>query len=320
MAQFVPMHGFISLYQAILPEFEQIFRPGDRIAVKLHMGEAGNNNYISPDIVRKIISILKEAKTEPFLFDSPAMYPGGRDTPEKYIETARLHGFSKESIGCDIIVSDSGIAVNERGFVAEVCKDIAGADGLLVLSHVKGHACSGFGAAIKNLGMGAVTKKTKRAIHEGGQPLVDPSRCTGCGLCQRICFSGAIKVENKVAVPNYDNCWGCSICIENCPARALSCRNSDFNTLLAIAAHAAISQAKKIYAINFLIRIAQLCDCCSNPGRIVLPDLGAVFGQDIADVDRASFDQISIAAKEDIFAKIHNRSPEDHIRAFEALG
>lgn len=63
-----------------------------------------------------------------------------------------------------------------------MCKDLVDADGVLVLSHVKGHYCSGFGAGIKNLGMGALSKKSKGMIHEGGEPVYD----SGCNLC-KIC-------------------------------------------------------------------------------------------------------------------------------------
>ena len=72
-------------------ELNRVFRPNEKIAVKLHMGEHGNKTYIKPEFVKQIISILNDNNCKPFLFDSPAMYPGGRDTPEKYLKTAKIY-------------------------------------------------------------------------------------------------------------------------------------------------------------------------------------------------------------------------------------
>ncbi len=99
------------------------------------------------------MAVLKELGLKPFLFDSVVLYSGSRDTKEKYYATAKKHGFTEEKIGCPIVISDKGVDVKTDNLTAHVCKELAEADGMLVVSHVKGHCCYGFGGAIKNLGM-----------------------------------------------------------------------------------------------------------------------------------------------------------------------
>ena len=141
------------------------FRKGSRIAVKLHMGEIRNKYYLKPGVIKGIVSVLKELGLKPFLFDSVVLYSGARDTKAKYYATAKKHGFAEEKIGCPIVISDRGVDVKTKNMTVRVCRELAEADGMLVVSHVKGHCCYGFGGAIKNIGMGGVTPKSKEAIH-----------------------------------------------------------------------------------------------------------------------------------------------------------
>jgi hypothetical protein len=69
-----------------------------KVAIKLHMGEYGNVHYIRPPIAGKLAQILKELGNSPFLFDTPTYYAGSRDTPAKYLETARKNGFFESPI------------------------------------------------------------------------------------------------------------------------------------------------------------------------------------------------------------------------------
>ena len=155
----------INRFDSVLKEkLTGFFPSGSRVAVKLHMGEEGNKYFLKPEWAKKIVNILKHLGLKPFLFDSPVIYGGQRDSSAKYYKTAEKHGFSEKSIGCPVIVSDDGVDVKTYNLNAQVCKPIYESVYMLVLSHVKGHSCSGFGAAIKNLGMGGTSKKTKADI------------------------------------------------------------------------------------------------------------------------------------------------------------
>lgn len=161
------------LEDTLREKLKGFFQKGASIAVKLHMGEIGNKFYLKPGIISRIVSVLKEIGLKPFLFDSVVLYSGARDTREKYYKTAEKHGFTEESIGCPVVISDIGINVKTEDTVIHVCKNLAEADGMLVASHVKGHCCYGFGGAIKNIGMGGVTPKSKETIHMGEEAPTD---------------------------------------------------------------------------------------------------------------------------------------------------
>ena len=162
-------------------KLDGFFPSGSKIAVKLHMGEEGNKYFLKPEYAKKVVNVLKSLNLKPFLFDSPAMYPGGRDTVEKYLKTAEKHGFSEKDIGCPLVISNEGVKVKTEHLEAEVCKPLHESEYMLVLTHVKGHGSAGFGAAIKNLGMGAVNKNTKKDIHTGGAPIIQDN-CIACSV------------------------------------------------------------------------------------------------------------------------------------------
>ncbi len=299
-------------------EFRKIFLEGEKIAVKLHMGEKGNKYYLKPEFVKIVVSVLNGLNIKPFLFDSLVIYPGGRNTIEKYYKTAAEHGFTEEDIGCPIIISNEFLNVKTEHLNAEVCRPLLEADGLLVLSHVKGHMCSGFGGAIKNLGMGGVTVKTKTDVHNFANPMF-VGDCTGCGSCVKICPVHTISLKNDKAYFNYSGCWGCGQCITVCPSNVLKPKIASFELLIAEGASAVLKN-KKAYYINVLKNITKLCDCCSDPEGIVLGDIGILIGKDIVAIEKASLDLINKKAGKDIFKEIHKKSPLIHIKEAERLG
>jgi uncharacterized Fe-S center protein len=246
------------------------------------------------------------------------MYPGGRNTVEKYEKTAAEHGFTEEKIGCPIVISNEFETIKTEHLNVEVCKPLIKADGLLVLSHVKGHMCSGFGGAIKNLGMGGVSKKTKSDIHNFANP-VFAGDCTGCGTCVEICPVKTISLKDNKAHFNYSGCWGCGQCITACPSNVLKPKIASFDTLIAEGASAVLKN-RKAFFINVIKDITKLCDCCSNPGGIILDDIGIVMGKDIVAVEKASLDLINKKAGKDIFKELHTKSPLNHIKEAQKLG
>jgi uncharacterized Fe-S center protein len=300
-------------------QLNSVFNENDRIAVKLHMGEAGNRYFIKPEFVKKIIKILGEMNTKPFLFDSPVMYPGSRDTIGKYYDTAMRHGFTGQDIGCPVIISDDSVKVRGKHIEYEVCRDIAEADGILVISHVKGHMCTGFGGAIKNLGMGGVSKNTKRSIHVNGQPSCT-GECTLCGTCVEICPVDAVKIDKEKVVFDYNfGCWGCGVCAEHCPENTLTYRKASFDELIADSAHAVLKGKEKQFYINVVNDITRLCDCLSDPGEILIPDVGIVLSDDIVDAERNSLKEINDKAGKDLFREVHRKNAGKHVEEMEKL-
>lgn len=142
--------------------------PG-KIAVKVHSGEVGNQNFLKPDFWAPLINIVGGTVVE-----CNTAYEGKRNTTEKHIETMKVHGWS-ENFTVDIMDSEgpdlelpikNGKRIN-KNFVG---KNLSKYDSLLVLSHFKGHPMGGFGGAIKQLSIGIASSYGKAYIHGAGVP------------------------------------------------------------------------------------------------------------------------------------------------------
>ncbi len=300
-------------------ELGGVFKAGDSIAIKLHMGEKYNPNHLQPEFVRKIVRLMKSMGMKPFLFDSPTKYRGPRHTTEGYMKQATEMGFAEESTGCPVVVSDGFVESKGRHMTYQLCRHLAGADGVLVLSHFKGHVNTGMGGAIKNLGMGALTKKSKGSIHDGAMP-VYANGCTLCKKCLEVCPQDCITYDEKGPVFNYEKCYGCSKCLQHCPQRCLKPRVAEFDTLLADGAAAALKKVKKAYFVNVLRRITNVCDCSSRDLHIVCPDIGILMGRDACAIDQASVDLVNRKTGKELFLEIWHKNPLKHVKEAEKLG
>ena len=289
-----------------------------RVPVKLHMGEVKNKFYTKPDFVKMVVGELKKMRVDPYLFDTTVAYPGLRHYVSGYQQVARFHGYTMKKIGCDIIIDDSGIVktVENRDF--EVAWHLVNSTHILAISHVKGHIQTGFGGAIKNFGMGGVTKETKRKIHHGSRPVYKKDACTYCGVCAEVCPFDAIKVKGKKWNHSKLACFGCGVCIDACKNKAITYEDADMQYILALAAKACLDGKNVIY-INELKRIAKSCDCDPFPGPIIVPDIGYLVADDPVAIDKASLDLID-DVKKDVFLKENKIDPFKQIKYGEEIG
>ena len=265
-----------------------------------------------------MVDELKKADANPFLFDTTVAYRGLRHTKREYLKLANYHGFNMKKVGCDVVIDDSGIPtiVEERTF--DVADHLKEATHIFALSHVKGHIQSGMGGAIKNFGMGGVTKETKIKIHHGSRPVYQKDACTYCGVCAEVYPFDAIDVQKNNWIYDKEECFGCGVCIENCKTDALRHHDADMQFLLACSAKACV-QEKNILYLNELKRIAKGCDCDPNAGPIICPDIGYLISDDVVAIDKASLDLIN-NVKENMFEKINKVNPLKQIKYGEQIG
>ena len=152
----------IRLYEALEGEL-----PG-KVAVKVHSGEVGNQNFIRPNFWKPMVD-----KVQGTIVECNTAYEGKRNTTEAHWETMKLHGWT-DIAPVDIMDEEGEIALPVEGgtFLKEnfVGKNLQNYDSLLVLSHFKGHPMGGFGGAIKNISIGIASSHGKAHIHGAGVP------------------------------------------------------------------------------------------------------------------------------------------------------
>lgn len=139
-----------------------------RVAVKVHSGEVGNQNFIRPAFMKPIIEHVKG-----IIVEGNTAYEGQRNTTEKHWETMKLHGWC-DIAEVDILDGEEEIALPIRNGVhlQENCvgEHLNRYDAMLVLSHFKGHPMGGFGGALKNISIGIASSHGKAHIHGAGKP------------------------------------------------------------------------------------------------------------------------------------------------------
>ncbi len=155
--------NIVKIYDAL-----QIELPG-KVAVKLHSGEEGNQNYMKPEFVKPMIDRVQGTVVE-----CNTAYPGQRDTTEKHKALMKNHGWSKY-FDVDILDAEGPDAVLEIPCGKQIQKDYVGKDmlnydSMLVLSHFKGHPMGGYGGALKQLSIGCASSFGKANIHGAGKP------------------------------------------------------------------------------------------------------------------------------------------------------
>ena len=278
---------------------------GKEVLVKLHMGEPGNKNSFTPDDIKPYVKALKELGFKATLFDTPVKYNSPRNSVKGYKKVAKQKGFDGIA---DVLISNDSVKAKTKDFTAEVARPLAEAENVLVLSHVKGHICSGFGGAIKNLGMGGTTKECKVIQHTLGQPEF-VKECQGCGLCTKLCPLGAITMKKGKANVDHDCCAGCSICILNCPYDCYKPKKELFDDLLAQAAVSVIKKLKNAYYINIIKKICKECDCASETSDMISDDIGVLFDEDALEIDKRSLELIKEKNGKDIFLEANHKDP-----------
>jgi uncharacterized Fe-S center protein len=308
------------LYEAA-GTFDRIAK-GDLVAVKLHVGELGNPYYIQPFFVHQIVEKIREAGGKPFLTDSNTYYLANRNNAVDHFHTARANGFNFcQFIAADGLKSENGRPVKTKGILKEieVSGAIAEADAMIVVTHDKGHALTGFGGAIKNIGMGCTTHAGKLRQHRTVGLKIDESKCVGCGLCRKVCEMGLPEIIGEKAKNVSKECMRCPVCMEACPKGAISLlKKENLGKALASATYGALSTFRKdkVSYVSFAENISQFCDCVPAPGHIAMDNIGIFASSSPVSIDAAFLQK----ADHRIFDEAYDVDCWTQVKELEKLG
>ena len=313
----------------IFPHISPV-KEGDIVAIKIHPGEYGNTTHVRPVIVRTVVDLVKEAGGIPFVTDTTTLYKGMKLNAAELIEGAAMNGFTHASVNAPFIVADGlrggdGIKININGESLDsitVASAIAEADSMIVISHGKGHPGSGFGGAVKHLGMGCLDRAGKIRVHEVGKPSIDPEKCIQCGNCVEVCPWGAISPPEI----DHSKCCGELSCADSCPEEAIIPPDDATDRMQERLGEAAFGPVKalegRIGYINWVYDLTPGCDCFNFSGERFVGDIGILGGRDPVAIDAASIDLINEKMKGEGKSIYHvwGVDPWVHINAAERMG
>lgn len=281
-------------------------RQRDLVALKLHFGELGNTAFIRPVYLRHIVDTVKEAGGVPFLTDANTLYAGSRGDAVHHLTTAVSNGFAYPVVEAPLIIADGlrgrteiAVEINQKHFKeVYIGAEIVNADSMLSVAHFKGHELSGFGGAIKNIGMGSASRRGKMQQHSGIAPKVKQKKCIGCGDCAGHCAAGAIEIADEIAQINPEKCIGCGECILVCEQGAIQAKFAQFGEdflerMVEYALGVLKDKKDKILFVNFINHVSPACDCVPYNDAPIVRDIGIVASTDPVAIDQASVDLVN---------------------------
>lgn len=271
------------------------------VAIKIHFGEPGNLAYLRPNYAKVVVDTIKALGGKPFLTDANTLYVGRRKNALDHLDSAYENGYNPFTTGCHVIIAD-GLKGTDETLVpingeyvkeAKIGRAVMDADVFISLSHFKGHEATGFGGALKNIGMGCGSRAGKMEMHSSGKPFVSTDTCISCGACAKNCAHSAISFPEKKAVIDHNRCVGCGRCIGVCPVDAVNAAIDEANDILnkKIAEYTlAVIQDKPNFHINLVMDVSPFCDCHAENDLPIIPDIGMFASFDPVALDMACVD------------------------------
>lgn len=292
-------------------------------AIKIHFGEPGNLAFLRSNYAAVLVKMIKELGGKAFLTDCNTLYVGGRKNALDHMDAAYQNGFSPLQTGCHVIIAD-GLKGTDEALVpveggeyvkeAKIGQAVMDADIFITLNHFKGHEATGFGGALKNIGMGCGSRAGKMEMHSAGKPYVIEERCIGCGRCIQICAHDAPSITEKKASIDHDKCVGCGRCIGVCPMDAVDAAGDETNDILnkKIAEYTkAVVQGRPHFHISLVIDVSPFCDCHAENDIPIVPDIGMFASFDPVALDTACADAVN---RQPIVpgSRLDEQTPHDH--------
>jgi uncharacterized Fe-S center protein len=293
----------VKLFQA--GGFARCFVENGFTAVKVHIGEDGNNTHIKPRCIKGLVEELLKLKTRPFLTDTNVLYASPRHDAIGHYKVAAKHGFGLDVVGIPFIVSGGLVGtaetpvevnceINKEVFIAS---DIVWCHSILAVAHFTGHLATCAAAVIKTLGMGCASRRGKMKQHTA-LSFVIGDNCKRCGECVKHCPADAITLDDIKAHIDQDKCIGCAECLAVCRFGAVEYDWDAEDEVLqkSIAEHAlGVLKGKQDKAafFSFLMSITKDCDCFDTPDMPkIVDDIGILASTDPVAIDKAALDLV----------------------------
>jgi len=318
--------------------FETDLKQGEKVVIKTHLGALENVRYLRPSYIRFLCDYVKELGGVPSVAEScgwgaPEDITGvhteysGRATEKEYLEVALKHGFTDETMGAQILMLDGtvGTDIEIQKIDGKRFKEVLVAgrlrefDKLVLATHFKGHAGAGFGGALKNLGIGCVSKGGKVEAHTSKKfefnfdaPVSDFEQCL------KICPTKALYIDTDGRV-NRDakKCRFCYMCKSVCKNDVIdkgSSTREEFITQMVDNAAGVVEYygKQRIYYINYIIDVTWQCDCTGGSDVPFVSDIGIVSSLDPVALDQASVDLVhkSLMNRDSILGTIETLDKE----------
>ena len=274
-------------------------------AIKIHFGEPGNLAYLRPNYAAVAVKVMQELGGKAFLTDCNTLYVGGRKNALDHMDAAYQNGFSPFSTGCHVIIAD-GLKGTDEVLVpveggeyvkeAKIGRAVMDADVFITLNHFKGHEATGFGGALKNIGMGCGSRAGKMEMHSAGKPFVNREACVGCGRCIKICAHDAPSVTDAKASIDQNKCVGCGRCIGVCPMDAVEAAGDESNDILnrKIAEYSkAVLAGRPHFHVSLVVDVSPNCDCHGENDIPIVPNVGMFASFDPVALDVACADAVN---------------------------
>lgn len=228
----------------------KIIEKDDFVALKIHFGERGNKAFVKPERSKPIVKKVRALKGRPFWIDSNTLYKGSRSDTLAHLQTAFDHGYTFGKTGAHVLIADG----------LEGLDHVIKTNALIAVTHFKGHDVTGFGGAIKNLGMGLASRAGKLEQHS------DCDNCKAKPTCR--------KKENV------EPCW-------------VGSPDSVQKKMAEFAAASAGRFKNKIAYISFITDVSENCDCYSHNSEPIIPDVGVLASFDPVAIDQACVDLVN---------------------------
>ena len=301
--------------------FNSKVKNGDKVVIKTHFGALENVRYLRPSYIRFLCDYVKTLGGVPYVAEScgwgaPEEVTGihteysGRATEEEYLETAKMHGFTKDTMGAELLMLDGSVGTNiiRQNFKGKRFSEVLVAgrlkefDHMIIATHFKGHAGAGLGGSIKNLGIGCVSKGGKVQAHVGKKfefnfeaPISDYEKCL------KICPTNALREgpDGKL-IRDEEKCRYCYMCKSVCKNNSINTGSStreEFITQMVDNAAGVVEYfgKDKIFYLNYVLDVTWQCDCTGGSDIPFVSDIGILSSLDPVAVDQSAVDLIHLS-------------------------